>query len=206
MNCRYYNLYFRSWNEIIGVRICAFTRKKKSVSTNPPVNTVVTRLQASSESSRDVEPSLAEDFRLIIAEAAMIYRCLGRLIGSPLLTAHRDSPGVHLANDHSVMPRLCSTLRPSRTIAALQKRHWSPPQRWFLAMCNSSWKKSLRKVHDRFFFFKCARQEVDRRRRNVCAVNRSNYHESVVIKFTFRALTGIFLEQSRSFFFFSISS
>lgn len=31
----------------------------------------------------------------------------------------RLSLGVHLANDHSVIPRLCSTLRPSRTMGTL---------------------------------------------------------------------------------------
>jgi len=38
------------------------------------------------------EASRAENFRPIAAEPAMIYRCLGRLIGSPLLAADRDLP------------------------------------------------------------------------------------------------------------------
>lgn len=64
-----------------------------------------------------------ESFRLIVAGPAMIYRCLGGLIGEyppPLFSPpFNGSPRVHLANDHSVIPRLCSTLRPSRTMGML---------------------------------------------------------------------------------------
>jgi len=72
------------------------------------------------ESTRDTKPcrEFPLDSRWTGNDLPMSRRINRR---APLLTARHDSPGVHFANDHSVILRLCSTLRPSRTIGTLQE-------------------------------------------------------------------------------------